>query len=139
LDRAPRFRQAKTMSMGSLGRGRAATHGASDRVGEADCVEMRDGDREGVGYASVSMAQRWTNHCMELAPGTAVYLFTDGIFDQLGGEKRIAFGKRRVRACLKRLRDAPMSLQARGLRTELREYQGSEPRKDDVSAIGFRL
>lgn len=98
-----------------------------------------DGDREGVGYASVPMEQTWTNHRIELPRGAAVYLFTDGIFDQLGGDKRIAFGKRRVRACLKRLRDAPMPHQARGLRAELREYQGSEPRKDDVSAIGFRL
>lgn len=105
----------------------------------AEDFTVVDGDREGVGYASVAMDQRWTNHEVELPRGSAVYLFTDGIFDQLGGEKRIAFGKRRVRACLKRLRDAPMALQARGLRTELREYQGSEPRKDDVSAIGFRL
>lgn len=105
----------------------------------AEDFTVLDGDREGVGYASVPMDQTWTNHELELPRGSAVYLFTDGIFDQLGGEKRIAFGKRRVRACLKRLRDAPMSLQARGLRTELREYQGSEPRKDDVSAIGFRL
>lgn len=97
------------------------------------------GDREGVGYASVPMEQRWTNHEVELPRGAAVYLFTDGIFDQLGGEKRIAFGKRRVRNCLKRLRDTPMALQARGLRAELREYQGDEPRKDDVSAIGFRV
>lgn len=105
----------------------------------AEDFTVLDGDREGVGYASVPMDQTWKNHELELPRGSAVYLFTDGIFDQLGGEKRIAFGKRRVRACLQRLRDAPMSQQARGLRTDLREYQGSEPRKDDVSAIGFRL
>lgn len=98
-----------------------------------------DGDREGVGYANVPMQQQWANHELQLAHGTAVYLFTDGIFDQLGGAKRIAFGKRRVRACLKRLRDASLPLQARGLRAELRDYQGDEPRKDDVSAIGFRV
>tara|TARA_R110002049_G_scaffold137560_3_gene297585 strand:+ start:1999 stop:3243 length:1245 start_codon:yes stop_codon:yes gene_type:complete len=98
-----------------------------------------DGDREGVGYATVSMAQRWTNHSVDLAPGTAVYLFTDGIFDQLGGEKRIAFGKRRTRKCLLRLRDAQMPVQARALMAELVEYQGDEPRKDDVSALAFRI
>jgi phosphoserine phosphatase RsbU/P len=98
-----------------------------------------DGDRHGVGYASVPMDQVWTNHLLELPRGAAAYLFTDGIFDQLGGEKRIAFGKRRVRSCLMRLRDATMPLQARALRAELREYQGDEPRKDDVSALGFRV
>ncbi|MDX5446220.1 MAG: SpoIIE family protein phosphatase [Zoogloeaceae bacterium] len=98
-----------------------------------------DGDRQGVGYASVPMEQKWTNHRLELPRGAAVYLFTDGIFDQLGGAKRIAFGKRRVRNCLMRLRDATMPLQARALRAELRDYQGDEPRKDDVSALGFRV
>lgn len=109
-------------------------------IGSADeDFSVVDGDRAGVGYANVPMDQQWQNHVLELGRGASLYLFTDGIFDQLGGPKRIAFGKRRTRSCLLRLRDAPMAMQARTLLDELATYQGDEPRKDDVSAIGLRL
>lgn len=106
---------------------------------DGEGVTVVDGDRQGVGYATTAMDQAWRNHHMTLAPGAAVYLFTDGMFDQLGGEKRIAFGKRRVRECLLAHRTQPMPAQAEALRTALAAYQGGEARKDDVSAIGFRL
>lgn len=106
---------------------------------DTDGVTLIDGDREGVGYATTAMDQTWHNHTVALPPGTGVYLFTDGILDQLGGEKRIAFGKRRVRACLSEARNRPMPEQRQALLDALTDYQGDEPRKDDVSAIGFRF
>jgi len=102
-------------------------------------ITVIDGDRQGVGYASTPMTQTWQNHEMLLPEGSAVYLFTDGIFDQLGGDKRIAFGKRRVRACLTELAGRPMPEQRQALLTALAQYQGNEPRKDDISALGFRV
>jgi len=106
---------------------------------EAAEVAVIDGDRAGVGYATTPMDAQWTNHEVELAPGTSVYLLTDGLLDQLGGDKRIAFGKRRLRATLLEQRHAPMEAQRVALLEALGRYQGREPRKDDVSAIGFRL
>lgn len=106
---------------------------------ETDGVTVIDGDRHGVGYATTAMEQRWENHQLVLPAGTAVYLFSDGVFDQLGGDKRIAFGKRRVRACLTEHRDRSLPEQRHALLAALADYQGEEPRKDDVSAIGFRV
>lgn len=98
-----------------------------------------DGDRLGVGYATTPMSQRWINQRLQLAPGDAIYLFTDGFLDQLGGERRIAFGKRRLAAELAALRQRPMREQGPALMDTLRAWQGLEPRKDDISAIGFRV
>ncbi|MBW7859649.1 MAG: SpoIIE family protein phosphatase [Rhodocyclaceae bacterium] len=103
-----------------------------------DEVRILSGERHGVGYATTSMDQIWTNHVRELEEGAAVYLFTDGLLDQLGGERRIAFGKRRLCATLLAHRDAPMSTQRAALFEALLGYQGAEPRKDDISAFGFR-
>lgn len=102
-------------------------------------VRIVDGDREGVGYAATPMDQVWANHRIELPENSAVYFFTDGFVDQLGGAKRIAFGKRRTREVLLRNRDKTMPEQRAALVAALAEYQGNEPRKDDVSAIGFRI
>lgn len=102
-------------------------------------VRSIDGDRQGVGYAATPMDQVWKNHQVELPPGTGVYFFTDGFVDQLGGAKRIAFGKRRTREVILKHRRQTMAEQRNALLAALKEYQGTEPRKDDVSAIGFRI
>ncbi len=106
---------------------------------DTEGVTVIDGDRQGVGYATTAMDQSWQNHEITLPAGTTLYLFSDGIFDQLGGDKRIAFGKRRVRECLIEHRSRPMPEQRHALLQALTAYQGTEARKDDVSAIGLRL
>ncbi|MDD5249358.1 MAG: SpoIIE family protein phosphatase [Rhodocyclaceae bacterium] len=102
-------------------------------------VRIVEGDRQGVGYAATPMDQVWQNHEVALPEGTCVYFFTDGLVDQLGGAKRIAFGKRRTREIILRHRRQTMPEQRAALLAALKEYQGTEPRKDDVSAIAFRL
>lgn len=102
-------------------------------------VRIVEGERQGVGYAATPMDQVWKNHRIELPEGTSAYLFTDGFVDQLGGAKRIAFGKRRTREVILRHREQTMPEQRAALLAALKDYQGHEPRKDDVSAIGFRL
>lgn len=102
-------------------------------------IRMMDGDRAGVGYAVTPMEQSWTNHAFELPAGTAVYLTTDGMLDQPGGTKRIAFGKKRLCALLNEQREAAMVAQRPVLQEALERYQGDEPRRDDVSVIGFRI
>jgi len=102
-------------------------------------VEVIEGDRLGVGYAATPMDQVWQNHQIDLPQGTSVYCFTDGCVDQLGGEKRIAFGKRRTREVILKHRSKTLPEQRAELLAALQRYQGEEQRKDDVSAIGFRI
>ena len=106
---------------------------------EAAEVEVIDGDRAGVGYAATAMEQAWTNHRREIAPGTACYCFTDGIFDQLGGKRRIAFGKRRLTSIIQAHRGETMPAQRHAIFEALLAYQGEERRRDDVAGLGFAL
>lgn len=105
----------------------------------AEHIEVVEGDKAGVGYAATPMEQRWENHCLGLPAGSSVYCFSDGFVDQLGGDKRIAFGKRRTREALLHHRDRSMPEQRGALLAALATYQGGERRKDDVSALGFRI
>lgn len=102
-------------------------------------VLMVEGDRAGVGYATTPMDQRWRNHEFELPEGSCVYFFTDGVTDQLGGKKGIAFGKRRIRESLQQNAALPMPEQRSALMQTFNAYQGHHARKDDVAAIGFRI
>ncbi|BAO29152.1 SpoIIE family protein phosphatase [Sulfuritalea hydrogenivorans] len=103
-------------------------------------IELIEGDRAGVGYASTPMDQTWQNHCHPVPPGTAVFLATDGLVDQPGGPKRIAFGKKRLCALLAEHRNASALAPLRAVVLKaLEDYQGTETRRDDVGLIGFRL
>jgi len=103
-------------------------------------IELFEGDRAGVGYASTPMDQTWRNHSFPLPPGTAVFLATDGLIDQPGGPRRIAFGKKRLCALLAEHRQAATLAPLRGVILQaLEDYQGKDVRRDDVGLIGFRL
>jgi sigma-B regulation protein RsbU (phosphoserine phosphatase) len=103
-------------------------------------IELFEGERAGVGYASTPMDQTWRNQTFHLPPGTAVFLATDGLVDQPGGPKRIAFGKKRLLALLAEHCSAATLASLRGVILQaLMDYQGSDVRRDDVGLIGFRL
>ena len=100
----------------------------------------RNGEKyDSVGYATTPMDQRWRNHEFDLPEGSCVYFFTDGVTDQLGGKKGIAFGKRRIRESLQQNAALPMPEQRSALMQTFYAYQGHHARKDDVAAIGFRI
>lgn len=108
------------------------------RPGETEITTV-DGDRAGVGYATTPMEQQWKTHEVDLPEGTAVYLFSDGCTDQLGGDKGIAFGKRRIRENLMNNMHRPMPEQRAALLSAFAAWQGEHVRKDDVAALGFRI
>jgi sigma-B regulation protein RsbU (phosphoserine phosphatase) len=98
-----------------------------------------DGDKKGVGYIDTPMDYAWTNREIKLSEGMCLYLTTDGLTDQIGGPKHIAFGKRRLMGLIRDNAKAPMPEQAEILMRAFREYQGEQRRRDDVSVIGFRV
>jgi len=102
-------------------------------------VEIIDADRLGLGYADTPGDACWTAKQIELRPGALLLTCTDGLIDQVGGPKSIAFGKRRLRDVLVRHRDLPMPELGATLMRELSDYQGSQLRRDDLTLFGFRL
>ncbi|MBF0097383.1 MAG: PAS-domain containing protein [Magnetococcales bacterium] len=101
-------------------------------------VEELKGDRTGIGYRGVPRRVTFASHLLELRPEWGYYMSSDGLFDQLGGEKRRGFGKPRFMALLDTLRAMPMAEQAEVINQALLDYQGAEIRRDDVSIMGFR-
>ena len=102
-------------------------------------VKLLGPDRKGVGYVDTPMNYVWTNKEIELSSGMCIYLTTDGIIDQIGGHKNIAFGKKRFSKLINDNYQKPMPDQATIIMQAYYEYQGKQRRRDDVSLMGFRI
>ncbi|MBF0310724.1 MAG: response regulator [Magnetococcales bacterium] len=105
--------------------------------GEAP-VEIK-GERRGIGYRKVPFDQCYAEVEVPLRQGMRFYLSSDGLIDQVGDPSRRGFGKNRFLSLIDGFGATPMSLQKEALREALRDHQGAEMRRDDVSVVGFRL
>jgi len=103
-------------------------------AGEAE--EIR-GDRPGLGFSRFAPDTVFTNVAIELKRGQAFYMTTDGLIDQIGGERRRPFGKRRLARFVAEHHQRPMSAQASVLGQMFQAHQGNEVRRDDVAVLGF--
>ncbi len=102
-------------------------------------VEMTKGVKAGLGYRSTPHDVQFTNHEVVVEDGQTFYMTSDGFIDQVGGEKKRGFGKKRFKALITSLKDVPLSEQRGAFHKGLLDYQGSQKRRDDVAVIGFRL
>ena len=105
----------------------------------AENVTTHDSDRTGVGYVATPVEHRWRNHSLAFASGDILLAATDGLTDQIGGSRNIAFGKRRLREHVLACREQPAREQAGSILQALRQYQGAQRRRDDVAMLCLRL
>ncbi len=103
-----------------------------------DTVDVVKGDKTGIGYRRTASDHAFTNHDIAIGPAVTYYIVTDGIVDQVGGEKRRAFGKRRVQAAILECGDAPLVNVAAHVGKIFTAYQGEQERRDDVTVVAFR-
>ncbi len=98
-----------------------------------------DGDRVSVGYVDTGLDYHWLDRTVPTQPGTLVFVTTDGLIDQIGGARDIAFGKRRVREAILAHRAAPAATVAQAVLEQLRLWQGEHHRRDDLTFLCFRI
>jgi serine phosphatase RsbU (regulator of sigma subunit) len=107
------------------------------RPGCAEPEEVK-GDRIGVGYISTPDDQAWTSRPLQFAPGTVLVGTTDGITDQIGGPRRIAFGKHRLWEAFM-AGGAALQNRLEHAYAAMTGYQGTEPRRDDVCLLSIKF
>ncbi|MEK8130781.1 SpoIIE family protein phosphatase [Paenibacillus filicis] len=105
-----------------------------------DSGELRllEGGRKSIGYRRTPMEHPFVSHEIRLQQGTLCYMATDGFFDQSGGEKGYAFGKRRFTELLERYGSSPLHEQAELFWSELEAYRGDETQRDDITLLAFQ-
>ncbi|KFE52924.1 SpoIIE family protein phosphatase [Pseudomonas syringae] len=97
------------------------------------------GQRMGVGYVDSDEDYEWTQSTLVLQSGSLLFITTDGLTDQIGGPRNIAFGKRRACELILEHRHQPVGQICEALQGSLADWQGQQPRRDDLTFFCARL
>lgn len=108
-------------------------------INEGGEISRVKGTKQGMGYRGVPYTQEYEEKLIDLKSEQSFYLASDGLIDQVGGDRKRMFGKKRLRELLLSIQDIPMSEQKEVIYQALLDYQGDEIRRDDVSVIGFSV
>lgn len=73
----------------------------------------------------------------ELLSGDKIYLFTDGITDQFGGNNDKKFTKARLKELVLATANLPMADQQIEIKQKLKNWQGNTEQTDDILILGF--
>ncbi len=106
-------------------------------VRDKEVIQYR-GNRMPIGLYEQKLAP-FTKHSISLQKNDAVYLFSDGYVDQLGGPKRKTFRVINFRKLLTQIQDRPMEEQKQILLEEHHSWKGETEQIDDILVLGFRL
>ncbi|WP_311970706.1 SpoIIE family protein phosphatase [Pseudomonas baltica] len=106
---------------------------------DAEAFESIPGQRMGVGYVDSDIDQQWSDICVPMPADSLMFICTDGLTDQIGGPRRIAFGRRRAMETLLPHRHAPANAMGEALQAALRQWQGEQVRRDDLTLFCARL
>jgi ligand-binding sensor domain-containing protein/serine phosphatase RsbU (regulator of sigma subunit) len=112
------------------------------RQGELEVIK---GDRMPIGISDEA-GKSFSNTNLQLKKDDAIYLFTDGYVDQLGGQNRKRFMTSRLKELLLEIQDRIMMEQKRLLETRINEWMGRTGKYpaeyeqiDDILVVGIKL
>jgi len=106
---------------------------------ENQMANLIRGDRQSIGYKKSVLSFQFTNHKIRFNHTTCFYLFTDGIIDQLGGDKQYSFGKRRFKNLILEVQNKSFDEQEQAIVNAFKSYKGDHETQDDITVIGFRI
>lgn len=110
--------------------------GGGQRPGDLVLTELKP-DKQPIGkYAE---AKPFTTHTIKLNKNDCIYLFTDGMADQFGGEKGKKFKYKQLKAILLQQVNEDMSKQKEKLNTAFENWKGDLEQVDDVCVIGMKI
>ncbi|RCW29516.1 PAS domain S-box protein [Marinilabilia salmonicolor] len=109
-------------------------------VREGELLEYQ-GTRKGIGGAPLprKKEKEFENHVIDYQEGDKIFIFSDGLPDQLGGPDRKKFQPRRMREALTMDASYTMAHYGRYFPKVFYEWMGEEKQVDDVLLIGIEL
>jgi len=99
------------------------------------------GSRKGIGGKPLlkKIEKEFENNEIKYQSGDKIFIFSDGLPDQLGGEDRKKYQTKRIKEALTEKEDLSMAHFARHFSTDFYEWMGEEKQVDDVLLIGIEL
>jgi PAS domain S-box-containing protein len=109
------------------------------RHGEIYIVEGGRTDVAGQTLPGSASVLQPTLQTLRLEPGDRLYLFSDGLVDQIGGPDRKRFSRTRLSSFLRANSYLPMSEIIQLLQEAIRTFMGTEPQTDDIVFLGLEV
>ena len=106
-----------------------------------EVIEFK-GDRQSVGGIQLrEEGALFTNHSIEIRPGDAFFIFSDGLQDQFGGpaEKKKKYSSKRIREVLTKNYNLPMQKLQQVFEDDFQQWMGETGQVDDVLLIGLKF
>jgi serine phosphatase RsbU (regulator of sigma subunit) len=88
---------------------------------------------------NVVEAKDFTTQTFQLKEGDMIYLFSDGYYDQFGGEKKKKYGTRKFKELLLQIAPKPIEEQKKHIEDEFEQWKASYSQIDDVLVMGIRV
>jgi PAS domain S-box-containing protein len=77
--------------------------------------------------------------CIQLQPTDRLYMFSDGITDQFGGESDQKFNRKRLKELLLSVQDMPLTEQCGFIEYALNNWKQGTPQTDDMLMLGVEV
>ena len=97
------------------------------------------GTKSPIGSFGHDFDKQFTVHRFNMNPGDAIYLFSDGVQDQFGGEEGRKFMVKRFRDLLVEVQPLTMHEQGKRVDEVLTSWQGEFEQTDDMLCIGVQF
>ena len=72
-------------------------------------------------------------------PGNKYYVASDGLFEQIGGERKLPLGYEALESIILKNHENKLDAITELILQEFESYRGEEPQRDDVSLIAFQI
>ncbi|WP_109313325.1 SpoIIE family protein phosphatase [Ruegeria sp. AU67] len=101
-------------------------------------IDRIRGDKLSIGYADTPIGPKYLEHEVQMDQITDFFISTDGLIDQLGGEKRLAFGFQRIVSVFEQEEWSCSEYLLSAIHSAFQDYSTNEERLDDLTMIAFR-
>ena len=101
-------------------------------------IHTLKGDRKSVGYISLGNIG-YSVQSIGIERRMAVYIYTDGITDQLGERSGQRFGTRRLKDLISEYHRLPISVQCEIIKASSEVYRGGRDQVDDMTMVAFEV
>jgi serine phosphatase RsbU (regulator of sigma subunit)/CheY-like chemotaxis protein len=100
-----------------------------------------EGDKRSIGQARHGKSGKtpFQGKTFKLKHGDIIYLFSDGVTDQFGGDQHKKFTSKRLKETILKLKDYPLVEQRKLFERTIMEWKGNYTQTDDILLMGLRF
>lgn len=104
---------------------------------DKDELEHVDADKQPIGnYPTLTP---FTNHSMVLNQGDQLFIFSDGFYDQFGGDKNKKYTSKRFKKLLLENAHLPLEVQKKIIFSSFQAWKGNNDQIDDICILGLKI